>query len=800
MAGGEIYRVEIPIIVDDQTDKPLQQAERKISKLEQHARKENERMRQHFMKIAKLQIEPIMRVRDHLTSGVLKADRLIRKLDMAQASPLIAAQDRVSAVVTRTNAMLDALDKGKVDVVAEMKGPLLDEIVKARSALSALNNVKAGPVAELRGELFGQLGKAMSQIRGLDLSRAEPQATLRERVTMKVREIGSSLRSLTARAWDITLQVKDKVTGVIRSIAGTARGIIDKLTSPLALLGAGAGVGAGIFFPLKLAGEFEQARMSLDFYMGSVEEGERAFQDLIRFAKETPFEFPFLQEMTIQLMGTGYNFEQAKRALLAFGDAAGRTGAGMQGIEAALLGFTQIASAGTLNLQDLKQVALNLKLPLNIFAKELGVAESELGDIGRAGISSQKAMEAIVKTLEQRFKGGMKELSRSLLGMTAVIKDTATLTVWHFGKGMAEPVKRILMDIIGLTDETGGKFEEFQKRLERAGRNVGRKFEETYGRIKQFFRDVTNTPGFEEMTWSEKMTLALDRVLEAITGWLEGPGGESMKKTGEILATLLAAGLHGAIPNIVPVAVNLGAAIGKAIVEGVWGAIKEDPLMSFLLPTIAGLMVAGPKGGLVGAGIGIVSAIGAIARGRLSEKIAAGEFTEEELRTIGTYPGLRGYASYALEKVQKQREEQEKALKRLADSVSMGVKGIAGRATGGLFNRPHVALVAESGPEAIIPLSARMRNRALGLWEETGKRLGVRQTETGTVPLMVPAMIGGSGSTVAIGPVSVSFSVSTPDGQNVLQAIRENYKTIANEVTETIAENLKGVFHNMPKN
>jgi tape measure domain-containing protein len=806
VAGSEVYRVEIPIIVDDQTDKPLQQAEQKISKLEQHARKENERIRQHFMKIAKLQIEPIMRVRDHLTSGVLKADRLIRKLDMAQASPLIAAQDRVSAVVTRTNAMLDALDKGEVDVVAEMKGPLLDEIVKARSALSALNNVKAGPVAELRGELFGQLGKAMSQIRGLDLARAEPQATLRERVTMKVREIGSGLRSLTARAWGITLQVKDKATGVIRSIAGTVRGIIDKLTSPLALLGAGAGVGAGIFFPLKLAGEFEQARMSLDFYMGSVEEGERAFQDLVRFAKETPFEFPFLQEMTIQLMGTGYNFEQAKRALQAFGDAAGRTGAGMQGIEAALLGFTQIASAGTLNLQDLKQVALNLKLPLNIFAKELGVAESEIGNIGTKAIPAQKAMEAIVRTLEQRFAGGLKELSNSLLGMIATIKDTATLTVWHFGKGMAEPVKRIMFDIIGLTDETGGAFEEFQKRLERAGQRVGRKFEQMYEGVKRFFSDLTNMPGWNEMTWSEKVTVALDKILESVAAWLEGPGGETIRETGEALGMFLAAGLEGAIPNIVPVAVNLGAAIGKAIVEGVWGAIKEDPLMSFLLPTIAGLMVAGPKGGLVGAGIGTVSAISAIARVRLSEKIAAGEFTEEELRTIETYPGLRGYANYALEKVQKQREEQEKELKRLADSVSMGVKGIAGRATGGLFNRPHVALVAESGPEAIIPLSTRMRARALALYEETGRRLGVRpyaeggfagaltQNREQKIPVSLTPSLAMPGSAT----INLNFDLAGLVSQVVIES-REDIDGAVDRITDAIANNLRSVFQNMTK-
>ena len=271
--------------------------------------------------------------------------------------------------------------------------------------------------------------------------------------------------------------------------------------------------------------------MSLDFYMGSVEEGERAFQDLIRFAKETPFEFPFLQEMTIQLMGTGYNFEQAKRALTAFGDAAGRTGAGMQGIEAALLGFTQIASAGTLNLQDLKQVALNLKLPLNIFAKELGVAESEIGNIGNKAIPAQKAMEAIVRTLEQRFAGGLKELSNSLLGMIATIKDTASLTVWHFGKGMAEPVKRIMFDIIGLTDETGGAFEEFQKRLERVGEQVGLKFEQVYGRIKEFWNNLSADPEFQKLDFGDKLIYILNLALDKIDAWLDGEGGQRLQET-----------------------------------------------------------------------------------------------------------------------------------------------------------------------------------------------------------------------------------------------------------------------------
>jgi len=590
------------------------------------------------------------------------------------------------------------------------------------------------------------------------------------------------LRGLTSRAWTVTLEAKDKVTGTVKNI-------ISKVTSPLALLGAGAGLGAGIFFPLKLAGEFEQARMSLDFYMGSVEEGERAFQDLIRFAKETPFEFPFLQEMTIQLMGTGYNFEQAKRALTAFGDAAGRTGAGMQGIEAALLGFTQIASAGTLNLQDLKQVALNLKLPLNIFAKELGVAEDQLGNIGSAGISSEKAMEAIVRTLEKRFAGGMKELSNSLLGMIATIKDTATLTVWYFGKGMAGPVKRILMDIIGLTDETGGKFEEFQRRLERAGERVGRKFEQMYEGVKRFFSDLTNTPGWDEMTWSEKVTVALDKILESVTAWLKGPGGEAIKKTGETLGSLLAAGLEGAIPNIVPVAVELGKTLGGAVVEGIYEAIKASPWAGILLGAYIGFRIAGPKGAAIGAGIGL--AAWGIPKG---------------LEALSKYiPGTERYTRERIAEYKRAEQmlEERKAATPPGQPLFPGteLKAMPKRAIGGIYSKPHTALVAEAGPEAIIPLSTRMRGRALGLWEEAGRRLGIR-----------PYADGGFAGSLTKNPVSLTPSLATPGpatinlnfdltglvGQVVIEN-REDIDGAVDRIADTIANNLRSVFQNMTK-
>lgn len=121
-------------------------------------------------------------------------------------------------------------------------------------------------------------------------------------------------------------------------------------------------------------------------------------------------------------------------------------------------------------------------------------------------------------------------------------------------------------------------------------------------------------------------------------------------------------------------------------------------------------------------------------------------------------------------------------------------------ATGGILTRPHLGLVAEAGPEAIIPLSARMRSRALALYEETGRRLGVRPYVEGGFAGSVPVAVGASGvsSAVTIGSVEINFDISANDGQDVLQAIRANYKTIANEITNMIADGLGSVYHNTP--
>lgn len=57
----------------------------------------------------------------------------------------------------------------------------------------------------------------------------------------------------------------------------------------------------------------------------------------------------------------------------------------------------------------------------------------------------------------------------------------------------------------------------------------------------------------------------------------------------------------------------------------------------------------------------------------------------------------------------------------------------AAYANGGVIDRPHLGLVGEAGPEAIIPLSAGRRQRGVELWERAGQMLGVRAYANGGI-------------------------------------------------------------------
>ena len=129
----------------------------------------------------------------------------------------------------------------------------------------------------------------------------------------------------------------------------------------------------------------------------------------------------------------------------------------------------------------------------------------------------------------------------------------------------------------------------------------------------------------------------------------------------------------------------------------------------------------------------------------------------------------------------------------IKDNFSEG-RADAKHATGGIFSRPHVGLVAEDGPEAIIPLGGKRRQRGLDLWEKAGAALGVTPYANGGIVGNVPA--GGS-SNINLGGVTVNITVDGGSG-TLVEALNSQSEEIKEAIAGILYDALAKNFNNMP--
>ena len=159
---------------------------------------------------------------------------------------------------------------------------------------------------------------------------------------------------------------------------------------------------------------------------------------------------------------------------------------------------------------------------------------------------------------------------------------------------------------------------------------------------------------------------------------------------------------------------------------------------------------------------------------------------------------------------------------KIANQPSFGVSGSnvtvdsESRAVGGIEKSPLLTWVAEEGyPEAIIPFNPARRGRALRLWYETGRQLGVMENAAGGIigggtsrPLPSPPSlpnikIGSGGSsapaaTVKLDKGSIQINITADSSQTVSEAIEDQKEAIANEIAGVLNKALGAQFANMP--
>lgn len=134
---------------------------------------------------------------------------------------------------------------------------------------------------------------------------------------------------------------------------------------------------------------------------------------------------------------------------------------------------------------------------------------------------------------------------------------------------------------------------------------------------------------------------------------------------------------------------------------------------------------------------------------------------------------------------------------------------IAGNAKGSIVTGPLLSWVGEDGPEAIIPLGSKRRDRGMDLWLQAGRALGVKEYAEGGMVGDVPlsgdssdSPSGNSGSNGDKGQIVVNmnpvFNINGEGGNDTVNSIKEKLKELINEMSGELASRLLESYANMP--
>ena len=134
---------------------------------------------------------------------------------------------------------------------------------------------------------------------------------------------------------------------------------------------------------------------------------------------------------------------------------------------------------------------------------------------------------------------------------------------------------------------------------------------------------------------------------------------------------------------------------------------------------------------------------------------------------------------------------------------------IAGNAEGSIITGPLLSWVGEDGPEAIIPLGSKRRDRGMDLWLQAGRALGVKEYADGGMIGDVPlsggssdSSSGSSGNNGDKGQIVVNmnpvFNINGEGGNDTVNSIKEKLKELINEMSGELASRLLESYANMP--
>lgn len=232
--------------------------------------------------------------------------------------------------------------------------------------------------------------------------------------------IKSSFQSITPTVNKVTSNI---ATGISRGITAplqSAVGMVKTYAGAMGMLSAGALGATG----MGRLSAIENANVSLEVMMGNAKRASSFLDDVLAFARTTPFAFPDLAETSRNLIAFGMESKKVVPTLKAIGDAAAGTGKGAEGLRQISGAFGDMQISSTLSLEPVRRLESAGVPALKILANAAGVSADDFAkSISKGMIDSQESIDTLVKGMQKGTKGVAGETA-AMAGLMERMKST----------------------------------------------------------------------------------------------------------------------------------------------------------------------------------------------------------------------------------------------------------------------------------------------------------------------------------------------------------------------------------------
>jgi uncharacterized protein YukE len=248
-------------------------------------------------------------------------------------------------------------------------------------------------------------------------------------------QIRADTKQLTQALDKIKKKSKDAGSSGKTGFAGFTAQLKKMKGAAMAAVAAVVAIGAAVVPIAKVGMAFEDLQISLNTVFGGIRGGKDAFDQVINFAKTTPFQIEDVTKAFIRLKSAG--LEPDIEMLKTFGDAASIAGNATEAF-AALVKIASKATGGGLGLEELEQLETQGIAVYPILRKELNLTRDKIADFGKTTEGAALIIEALQAGLKSTTGGTMsarmENLSTKVSNLTISFKELA-LGIFEGGLG-----------------------------------------------------------------------------------------------------------------------------------------------------------------------------------------------------------------------------------------------------------------------------------------------------------------------------------------------------------------------------